>query len=206
MKTIFTLITAVLMLDSMNAKSQLITNENYALNGILDNNKVVLSWTAGENENAQRFEVERSNDGINFISAGLVFTTEKLGEENYVFWEKVSSNKIMYRVKVVSKNQKDEYSRMLVLQNKSGTKNNYLKLSNNPVAGAMAITYESTKKQAGEINVYDMNGSLKINYKIGLLEGHNVFTIPLTANLKTGVYSVQLVDEANCNPIQFVKL
>ncbi len=84
--------------------------------GRLDNNKIRLQWTIDENQAADRFEVEKSIDGRNFAIAALVFTSEKAGNENYAFFETMTdTDKIFYRLKMIDKAQKVEYSKMLVI-------------------------------------------------------------------------------------------
>ena len=41
--------------------------------GNLENNQVTLQWKVAQNEASGRFEIERSEDGINFVTAGTVF-------------------------------------------------------------------------------------------------------------------------------------
>ncbi len=78
--------------------------------GSVKNNKVMLNWAVGENESADLFEVEKSTDGINFKMAALVFGTDKSATAKYEFYEKAGNQKVRYRIKLVNKNKKAEYS------------------------------------------------------------------------------------------------
>ena len=80
------------------------------LKGAVNNNKVLLNWTVSENENAEYFQVEKSTDGKNFIIAALVFGTDKSHTDNYQFYEKATNGKLLYRIKMISKEQTIEYS------------------------------------------------------------------------------------------------
>ena len=85
--------------------------------GILKRNKVTLNWAVASNEIADRFEVERSTDGLNFITAALVFTGEKSGAESYSIHEDiVLSGKVYYRLKMYDNNQSVSYSKILLFQ------------------------------------------------------------------------------------------
>lgn len=66
-----------------------------------------------ENETADRFEVEKSTDGKTFTMAGLVFGTDKSETDNYQFYEKAGNKKILYRIKMINKNQQAEYSAVI---------------------------------------------------------------------------------------------
>src|SRR6266496_3165128 len=94
------------------------------------NNKVVLNWTAFSNETIDRFEVERSFDGKNFTTAGLVFGTEKMGKENFTFYETIDyQDKIFYRLKMYDKNESASYSKILVFSTPVN-ENNDIKILN----------------------------------------------------------------------------
>ena len=84
-----------------------------SFNGSLENSKVMLEWTVGENETADQFEVEKSTDGKNYMLAALVFGTDMPDTGKYQFYEKAGNQKIMYRIKLISKNKKAEYSRVV---------------------------------------------------------------------------------------------
>jgi hypothetical protein len=97
--------------------------EFISFKGNLNNNKVFLQWVIDKNETADRFDVERSVDGINFTMAALVFTSEKTGSESYVFYEYLNNtNKIYYRLKMYDKSKAINYSKILVFQNTSNNK------------------------------------------------------------------------------------
>jgi len=81
-----------------------------SINGNISNGKMLLQWTVSENENADQFEIEKSSDGKNFKMAALVFGTDKAESDNYQFFEKASTQKLLYRVKIINKNQTVSYS------------------------------------------------------------------------------------------------
>ncbi len=78
--------------------------------GTVMNNKVTLNWVVNENETADLFEIEKSIDGKTFTMAALVFGTDKPTTDNYQFYEKAGNQKVMYRIKLINKNKKAEYS------------------------------------------------------------------------------------------------
>ena len=56
---------------------------------------MILNWVVGENETADRFEIEKSTDGKTFIMAALVFGTEKPKTDKYQFYEKAGRKKVL---------------------------------------------------------------------------------------------------------------
>jgi hypothetical protein len=79
------------------------------------NNKVSMQWVITDNETAEQFEVERSNDGKNFSTVALVFGTDKAQTETYMFYEKSIFKKVSYRIKCIDKNQTITYSDILII-------------------------------------------------------------------------------------------
>ena len=80
------------------------------VNGTRINNKIILKWMIGDNQTAYCFEVEKSTDGKNFTMAALVFGTDKPADDNYEFYEKAGNPKTVYRIKLINKDKKAEYS------------------------------------------------------------------------------------------------
>ncbi len=64
------------------------------------------------------FEIEKSIDGKNFSMAALVFGTDKTETDNYMFYEKATKKKMMYRVKVINKDQTVDYSSIIEIDPK----------------------------------------------------------------------------------------
>ena len=84
-----------------------------SIEGKISNEKVKLTWNISENETADKFEVEKSVDGKTFLIAALVFGTDKMNSDQYQFYEKVNSGKILYRIKLINKNKELEYSKII---------------------------------------------------------------------------------------------
>jgi hypothetical protein len=76
----------------------------------LNNNKVYINWAVSENQTADVFEIERSEDGKNFKMTAMVFGTDKPETDSYQFYEKAGNQKWVYRIKVISKDKTAEYS------------------------------------------------------------------------------------------------
>ena len=84
-----------------------------SFNGSISNNKIILKWVVKENETADQFAVEKSLDGKNFTMTGLVFGSDKSQTDEYEFYEKANTKKVSYRIKLINKNKKTEYSSVI---------------------------------------------------------------------------------------------
>ena len=90
------------------------TSKIISFNSIINKKKVLLSWTVDENQETDRFEVERSANGKIFVFAAMVFGTDKEGIDYYQFFEKMKKSKTYYRVKTIAKDGSVNYSQIIL--------------------------------------------------------------------------------------------
>ncbi len=168
-------------------------------------NKVTLNWTVADNEIANNFEIERSFNGRDFTTVGVVFASEKMGTENYTYYETTSgTDKVMYRLKMTDKNHEVDYSRILIFQLKSTITNN-IKIIGNPVNDKLTFSYTSPATQMVDVKVYDMSGRVVVSNKVNSLEGSNVISLPLSSTFKAGMYVVEVNNGIELQSSKFVK-
>lgn len=77
--------------------------------------KVFLNWGVLENETADRFCIEKSVDGKHFEMAALAFGSDTPGKFEYKFYEKAGNQKVSYRIRLVNKDRKEEYSEVITV-------------------------------------------------------------------------------------------
>lgn len=164
--------------------------------GNVSGERAEISWITNANNGTSYFEVERSLDGINFITSGrinAVATNNSIGE--YSFSERISSfNKpfVYYRLKIRMTAKSYVYSNILRLNLPMG-KNDAL-LFPNPANEKVQLAVTSDKKQDLKILVYDLSGVL-IETKTQLIkQGTNVFSMDIT-RWKQGAYMIQLITQ-----------
>jgi len=169
------------------------------------NNKVTLQWRVENNETTDQFEVQRSNDGIEFKTIGVVFTSEKNGIEDYMFYETMSSfDKAMYRLKMIDKNNNVTYSKILVFQSKAATTSN-IKIIGNPVNDKLTFNYTAYTSHIIDVKVYDMSGRMMMSNKITSLEGNNIISFPLASAFKANMYLVEVNNGTEIQTAKFIK-
>ena len=169
------------------------------------NNKVTLNWTIADNETAKSFEIEKSYNGRDFVTAAMVFATENAGTEKYTYYETVNANdKVMYRLKMIDKNHEADYSRILIFQTKSAITNN-IKIIGNPVNDKLTLSYNASGTQVIEVKVYDMTGRIVLKNKVNSLEGSNMISLPLSSTFKAGTYIVEVNNGTDLQLSKFVK-
>ena len=168
------------------------------------NNKVTLNWTIADNETAYSFEIERSTNGRDFTTVGVVFASEKYGTENYTFFEIVNYERVMYRLKMIDKAHEIDYSRILIFQSKSLSSTD-IKVYGNPVKDKLTISYSSNTTQVVNVKVYDLIGKTLMSQKVNSSEGTNMLSLSLNATFKAGMYIVEVSNGADRQTAKFIK-
>ncbi len=195
----------VIALPALYAKSTLPVHLISFQGNLNKNNKVTLNWTVADNETVNNFEVERSTKGKDFTTVATVLASEKMGNENYMFYETVTSNdKVMYRLKMIDKTHDVDYSRILIFNTKAIASNN-IKIIGNPVNDKLTFSYTSTTTQMIDVKVYDMSGKTVLSNKINSAEGNNMISLPLASTFKPGMYVVEVNDGSVRQSSKFIK-
>jgi hypothetical protein len=168
-------------------------------------NKVSLEWNVAKNETIDQFEIQRSYDGNEFKTIGVVFASEKKDREDYMFYETINNfSKAMYRLKMIDKNNKVTYSKILVFQSKDATTSN-IKIVGNPVTDKLTFNYSSFTAKTIDIKIYDIAGRVIISNKINSHEGTNTISFPLDSNFKPSMYVLELNNGSAIQTAKFIK-
>ena len=168
-------------------------------------NRVSLEWKVAKNETIDQFEIQRSYDGNEFKTIGVVFASEKKDREDYMFYETINNfSKAMYRLKMIDKNNKVTYSKILVFQSKDATTSN-IKIVGNPVTDKLTFNYSSFTAKTIDIKIYDIAGRVIISNKINSHEGTNTISFPLDSNFKPSMYVLELNNGSAIQTAKFIK-
>jgi len=188
--------------------NSIVLSVNYVISfqGNQVNNINRLNWRVETNELADRFEVQRSINGTDFTSAGIVTATGKAGSDTYSFTdpEPAAPGNIIYRLRVSNKGGKNYYSNMLLLQNKEDIKKQ-LTIINNPVNDQLTLSFQAGSSGLMEVKIIDMMGRLMLQEKTNIGKGTTLLSFPVQSNYKSGVYVVDLFDGMKHYTEKFVK-
>jgi len=169
-------------------------------------NRVSLQWKVASNETINQFEVERSYDGIEFKTIGVVFASEKKGVEDYMLYETINSvDKVIYRLKMIDNRKAVSYSKILVFQTKLTTGNKNIKIIGNPVNDKLTFNYTAYASQVIDVKIYDMSGRIMMSNKITSLEGNNIISFPMASALKASMYLVEVNNGTEIQAAKFIK-
>lgn len=156
-----------------------------------------INWSTANEVNVNGYEVEKSNNGINYTSIG--FTNAKnTNTASYSLTDVNINGLSYYRLKTIDKDGKSSYSKVVTLNTKKSPK---LEIFPNPVVNNLTVSHEKATGNA-VIKIATVDG--KIIMTKNLQEGATQSTIDVSKLLK-GNYLVLVVNDGNANSTQFIK-
>jgi hypothetical protein len=133
--------------------------------GVSRNGAVELSWATATEINNDRFEVERSTNGKDFVKIGEVKGAGNSSVlRDYTFTDRqASKGTVYYRLNQVDTDKKNEYSKVIAVQHSVNGAGKGLRVSlyPNPVSnGNLNIRFDEMPQGAGDVafQLLDMNG------------------------------------------------
>lgn len=148
-------------------------------------NGVEVMWSTASEENNSHFEIERTHDGAEWESIGIVTGAGFSSViNNYNFIDDNPYKDInYYRVKQVDFNGDYEYSDVVIVSNSDEHDGLRLKIYPNPANDHVFVQWNKTSRQ-NSVQVLDISGKILLNMSPGV---SNTVRIDLT-NFDTGIY------------------
>jgi uncharacterized repeat protein (TIGR03803 family) len=166
-------------------------------NAVKKQTVVALSWQTGEEVNNDRFEIERSADGTNFMRIGTVAATNNRGGSSYSFDDvKPLMNKNFYRLRQVDIDGKFTFSRIVTIDFAIVQK---LTLLPNPVSDVLIVN--AGVEAVNRIIIRDVNGRL-VKHVTG--NGTGTIQVPV-AHLHAGLYLAEIITTKGRYTERFIK-
>ncbi len=180
-----------------------------SFNGAYKNNATQLNWASDNQVNFAFYEIERSNDGINFSGIATKAATQSTNSarEEYQYndnLDAVNGNVFFYRLKMVDTDGTFKYSSVIVIR-KDQKSIVGITISPNPiVTGGMAtVKFEANTRSAVEFKVVDMAGRVVLKQQNNVTEGINSIAITNLDRLQPGMYMLQMNDGNAVNVTKF---
>jgi hypothetical protein len=151
--------------------------------GVAKETETQLNWYTLQEENTDYFEVEYAVNGTDFIAIGSIGAQGSSAATTfYTFTHRLSLNTSVryYRLKLVDKDGKYQYSQKIALRSRS--QNNYLQLQQNIINNNLQLTAFSKDLY---VILADMNGKIVLRSRIR--EGYQSIS---TGSLSTGIYKL----------------
>ena len=163
------------------------------LKGTYSNGVSRLTWSTLQESNTSHFDIERSNDGVNYTAIGKVYAkgfSDRSTE--YSFNDvKVNAGTNYYRLRAVDKDADFKNSNIVALDVKiKGT--NVTGIYPNPFVDKVNIAISSEASGQAVIRLFDNTGKVIASQQNAISKGANNVTINNLAGLARGIYMVKV--------------
>lgn len=158
----------------------------------------MLNWTTVTETNSDRFEIERSYDGVNFTVVGSKLAAGNSTDAvNYQYADPitVNSGNIYYRLNSVDKDAKSSYSKIVVLRLNGGIVKDF-NVYPNPFSSDLKIQISSEKESAATIRISNAAGQLVVSRNVTIQKGENILVLSSELQtLKPGMHLMEIITE-----------
>lgn len=178
-----------------------------SFDAVVSDQTVKLKWITVEEMNNDHFEVERSTDGVNFLTAGYVLGAETVegNKSTYRFNENTANFKnssiVYYRLKQIDKDGNSSYSKTLAVQLRV-REGMVLQVSPNPFIYKIDVRFEAKEGGNSEIRVINLAGQTVISKQSVISKGFNNLALNDLSKLSKGMYIVQVMVNGVVNDSQ----
>lgn len=159
-----------------------------------EGSKSKLEWTTASEQNNNRFEVQRSSDGINFATIATVEGNGNSTATNrYSAFDAQPVNGVnYYRLKQIDNNGKETIASAVKSVSFNFEDNVSAKLFPNPADDVVNISVLNYKGMQLNVNVIDVNGKVVHQEVIDTKVNASSYKLNLSKKLTPGYYSVKL--------------
>jgi uncharacterized repeat protein (TIGR01451 family) len=163
--------------------------------GRMNGRKADLSWKTEDAASLQKFEVQRSLNGRDYTTIGILSSTGPAS--SYGFSDdlsQISAPVVYYRLKMMELDGKTSFSPVLVFREKGV--GSQLLVYPNPVKGSAFISFMSPVKARIELQLTDAAGRLVLRRNCDVEKGNNILSLSGLERFVPGTYTVQLINGA----------
>ncbi|WP_315818245.1 Ig-like domain-containing protein [Paraflavitalea speifideaquila] len=163
-----------------------------------DEGNVELSWVTNFEQNSDRFEIERSLDGLKWEVAGTIKTGANSNtKKTYDFIDKVGRNTvnkkdIYYRLKQVDLDGRASRSKILIVRVYNTRSLKMVSVSPNPAKNDIAVNVQLNEDSYIVMKVLNSNGAEVLRKSAKAGAGSNSYLMDGSSNLKPGMYVLEV--------------
>ncbi|NML23810.1 T9SS type A sorting domain-containing protein [Pseudoflavitalea sp. G-6-1-2] len=173
--------------------------------GTANNKAVLLNWSASLELNADRYELQRSNDGNTFENIASVPAKNSSVGNDYAYtdWTASSGNNY-YRLRMVDKDGTYKFSNIVVIKF-TGNLSANIEVAPNPVQTQFIIRFAGLEKGIYRMRLFNQLGQETFAQEIYLNSNVQTQTIARPSALPSGTYWLSITDKNN-NRVKSMKL
>ncbi len=172
--------------------------------GTLVKDKSVLTWTSENESNLLSYQVEKSLDGIHFVTVGTETALNKPGNTAYTFNDPQKIvNTAFYRLKLLNKNGSDyKYSKITSVYN---TQRTFTISTVNPFKNSVKMNVFVPSQGVIEFNLRDISGNIVKKKTVQVYMGNSQQTLDELYNLPPGIYILRASFDGNVIENKLIK-
>jgi len=172
--------------------------------GSMNGSNIRLEWNIASNEQAYKFDIEKSLDGKNFETTKMITPSNKNDNETYTYAEENEAAKSYYRLRITDKSSVVTYSKVLVFGKEMDPKGK-LNIFGTNVTDKLTLSFQSQMTQASEINILDMTGKSVMKQSFKVSKGNNLVSFSLPISMNNGIYVASVSGNNFSSSAQFIK-
>jgi hypothetical protein len=171
--------------------------------GTLKGNNALLEWSTSSELNSKEFQLEKSNDGINYhVLATIPAAGISSIEKKYSYLDIEATDINYYRLKMVDIDGLNKRSNVVVVKNSGLTQS--ISAVNNPFTDYISIRFSKLPKGELTIRLVDLSGRLLSSSKI-YNPSSSVIRFDYNQKLSKGMYILQAESEGKLYSIKLLK-
>jgi len=161
-----------------------------------EGNNAYLRWITESEEDNDRFEIERSNDGTAYRVVGTIAGSGTTTDtRTYAFTDPLfSTDKVVYyRLRIVDKDEAGTYSKVLVLRVNDIISS--FSVYPNPFTDQLKLQISSSKDVQVQLRITNAAGQTVLNRMIRVSSGLNIVVLKDIAAQQAGLYVLEMITE-----------
>jgi uncharacterized repeat protein (TIGR01451 family) len=152
----------------------------------------VLDWQLNPSPDLRSFTIERSSDGLSFLPIGRQPAFPDSTHYQYTDPLPSPSGAVLYyRIRLEDINGTTNYSDIVVLRSAGSTSFFTTNLAPNPARVSTILAISSPHSGPARISLFNATGALIYSLSTAINEGTTTVSLPLPAQLPTGLYIVR---------------
>jgi photosystem II stability/assembly factor-like uncharacterized protein len=145
-----------------------------------------LTWIVTEEQNIDRYEIERSSDGINYQKVAAKLSVNSMTQKSYSLNDPaIGAAEYYYRLKIVENDGSFTFSSVIYIRTAGKTK---ISVQNNPFRNEIIIRYNTTRVQKLSVGFYNSAGAIIKRQDYHVSAGSGVYTFFGFGNIPPGIY------------------
>lgn len=162
--------------------------------GSWKDNKVNLQWQVDQESNVNRYEIERSKDGVGFEKIGTLGAVNATTKHDYSYNDEFLLLPLYYyRLKIIDNDGSFKYSGVVLLRKNQAPRAIQIKVMPNPITSWFNIAFETKISGMVTTRMVDINGKEVWKEEKQAVDADVLNFSLKNASLTPGMYVIQVV-------------